>query len=74
MSLLQLDHAQSPRRKLRRLGRRLPFAQRLTCTVAEACEVTGLGLSRLKQGFDSPWERHQLSFRIFFRRLRKVGH
>jgi excisionase family DNA binding protein len=28
-------------------GRRLPFAQRLTCTVAEACEVTGLGRTRL---------------------------
>ena len=28
-------------------GRRLPFAQRLTCTVAEACEVTGLGRTKL---------------------------
>jgi excisionase family DNA binding protein len=27
----------------RRLGHRLLFAQRLTCTVAQACEVTGLG-------------------------------
>lgn len=26
---------------------RLPFAQRLTCTVAEACEVTGLGRTKL---------------------------
>jgi len=25
---------------------RLPFAQRLTCTVAEACEVTGLGRTK----------------------------
>jgi hypothetical protein len=71
MSLLQLDHAQSPRRKLRRLGRRLPFAQRLTCTVAEACEVTGLGLSRLKQGFDSPWERHAAECSRFCDRLRR---
>lgn len=30
-----------------RLGRRLPFAQRLTCTVAEACEVTGLGRTKI---------------------------
>jgi hypothetical protein len=29
------------------LGRRLPFAQRLTCTVAEACEVTGLGRTKV---------------------------
>jgi len=29
-----------------RLGR-LPFAQRLTCTVAEACEVTGLGRTKI---------------------------
>lgn len=27
--------------------RRLPFAQRLTCTVAEACEVTGLGRTKI---------------------------
>ena len=26
---------------------RLPFAQRLTCTVAEACEVTGLGRTKI---------------------------
>ena len=26
---------------------RVPFAQRLTCTVAEACEVTGLGRTKL---------------------------
>ena len=26
---------------------RLPFAQRLTCTVAEACDVTGLGRTKL---------------------------
>ncbi len=25
----------------------IPFAQRLTCTVAEACEVTGLGRAKL---------------------------
>ena len=25
---------------------RLPFAQRLTCTIAEACEVTGLGRTK----------------------------
>ena len=24
-----------------------PFAQRLTCTIAEACEVTGLGRTKL---------------------------
>lgn len=29
------------------LGRRVPFAQRLTCTVAEACEVTGLGRTKI---------------------------
>jgi len=29
------------------LVRRLPFAQRLTCTVAEACEVTGLGRTKI---------------------------
>ena len=29
------------------LGRRLPFAQRLTCTVSEACEVTGLGRTKI---------------------------
>ena len=28
-------------------GRRLPFAHRLTCTVAEACEVTGLGRTKI---------------------------
>lgn len=28
-------------------GRRLPFAQRLTCSVAEACEVTGLGRTKI---------------------------
>ena len=27
--------------------RRLPFAQRLTCTVAEACEATGLGRTKI---------------------------
>ncbi|WP_433995303.1 excisionase family DNA-binding protein [Bradyrhizobium manausense] len=26
---------------------RLPFAQRLTCTVAEACEATGLGRTKI---------------------------
>lgn len=26
---------------------RIPFAQRLTCTVAEACEVTGLGRTKI---------------------------
>ena len=26
---------------------RLPFAQRLTCTIAEACEVTGLGRTKI---------------------------
>ncbi len=25
----------------------IPFAQRLTCTIAEACEATGLGRSKL---------------------------
>ena len=25
----------------------LPFAQRLTCTIAEACEVTGLGRTKV---------------------------
>lgn len=29
------------------LGRRLPFSQRLTCTVAEASEVTGLGRTKI---------------------------
>ena len=29
------------------LGRRLPFDQRLTCTVAEACEATGLGRTKI---------------------------
>lgn len=28
-------------------GRRLPLAQRLTCIVAEACEVTGLGRTKI---------------------------
>jgi len=28
-------------------GRRLPFAQRLTSTVAEACEATGLGRTKI---------------------------
>jgi excisionase family DNA binding protein len=27
----------------------IPFAQRLTCAVAEACEVTGLGRTKLYQ-------------------------
>jgi excisionase family DNA binding protein len=27
--------------------RTIPFAQRLTCTIAEACEVTGLGRTKL---------------------------
>ncbi|WP_422110048.1 excisionase family DNA-binding protein [Bradyrhizobium elkanii] len=27
--------------------RRLPFAQRLTCTIAEACEATGLGRTKI---------------------------
>ena len=26
---------------------RLPFAQRLTCTVAEACDATGLGRTKI---------------------------
>ena len=26
---------------------RMPFAQRLTCTVAEACEATGLGRTKI---------------------------
>jgi len=26
---------------------RLPFAQRLTCTIAEACEATGLGRTKI---------------------------
>lgn len=29
------------------LGCSLPFAQRLTCTIAEACEVTGLGRTKI---------------------------
>ncbi len=29
------------------LGHRLPFAQRLTCTVAEACDATGLGRTKI---------------------------
>jgi excisionase family DNA binding protein len=27
--------------------RGIPFSQRLTCTIAEACEVTGLGRTKL---------------------------
>jgi excisionase family DNA binding protein len=27
----------------------IPFAQRLSCTIAEACEVTGLGRTKLYQ-------------------------
>jgi excisionase family DNA binding protein len=27
--------------------RAIPFVQRLTCTIAEACEVTGLGRTKL---------------------------
>ena len=27
--------------------RAVPFAQRLTCTIAEACEVTGIGRTKL---------------------------
>jgi excisionase family DNA binding protein len=27
--------------------RAIPFAERLTCTIAEACEVTGLGRTKL---------------------------
>ena len=28
-------------------SRAIPFAQRLTCTIAEACKVTGLGRTKL---------------------------
>ena len=28
---------------------RIPFGQRLTCTIADACEVTGLGRTKLYQ-------------------------
>jgi excisionase family DNA binding protein len=28
-------------------GARIPFTERLTCTVAEACEATGLGRTKL---------------------------
>ena len=34
-----------------RQGGGLPFAQRLTCTVAEACEVTGLGRTKIYELF-----------------------
>jgi hypothetical protein len=30
-----------------RRTRRIPFGQRLTCTIAEACEVTGLARTKL---------------------------
>jgi nitrilase len=33
---------------------RLPFAQRLTCTIAEACEVTGLGRTKFYELVDGP--------------------
>ncbi|WP_410052149.1 excisionase family DNA-binding protein [Bradyrhizobium sp. SZCCHNRI3042] len=36
--------ANEPKRKL---TDRIPFAQRLTCTVAEACEATGLGRTKI---------------------------
>ncbi|WP_080507302.1 helix-turn-helix domain-containing protein [Rhodopseudomonas palustris] len=29
------------------VGAPVPFAQRLSCTIAEACEVTGLGRTKL---------------------------
>ena len=43
---IELDAA-ADRPMLSHRGRGLPFAQRLTCTVAEACEVTGLGRTKI---------------------------
>jgi excisionase family DNA binding protein len=44
-------HDQSPQPRRARLAtappRAIPFAQRLACTVAEACEATGLGRTKL---------------------------
>jgi|HubBroStandDraft_2_1064218.scaffolds.fasta_scaffold1362361_1 hypothetical protein len=31
---------------------RIPFAQRLTCTIADACEVTGLGRTKIYEPLD----------------------
>lgn len=44
----------------------VPFAQRLSCTVAEACEVTGLGRTKL---YDLIGEGHLDAVTIGRRRL-----
>jgi excisionase family DNA binding protein len=43
-----LAMAETPGRPARRRGyAAIPFAQRLACTIAEACEATGLGRTKL---------------------------
>ena len=33
----------------------MPFAQRLTCTIDDACEVTGLGRTKLYELIGAAW-------------------
>ena len=44
----------------------LPFAQRLTCTISEACEVTGLGRTKL---YELIGNRHLATTTVGRRRL-----
>ena len=44
---LQVERSADEDEPMRSGLRRLPFAQRLTCTVAEACEATGLGRTKI---------------------------
>ena len=47
-------------------SRAIPFAERLTCTIAEACQVTGLGRTKL---YELIGEGHLATTTIGRRRL-----
>jgi excisionase family DNA binding protein len=46
-SVVQIESAAATEKPMPSHRGRLPFAQRLTCTVEEACEATGLGRTKI---------------------------
>lgn len=46
-SSVQIELGAAKDRPIPRHPSHFPFAQRLTCTIAEACEVTGLGRTKI---------------------------
>lgn len=46
-SAVQIEHVAAADNRMPSHQDLLPFAQRLTCTIAQACEVTGLGRTKI---------------------------